>query len=96
MRGPGTRVENRNDNHRYPEGWQALLKTSADGSRLLVVFHAFAGTTHRPVRINLPDSEWRLVSSFCDKSETPVLVGGVLTFPDAREYSGAVALLQKG
>jgi len=95
VRGPGQRVENRNDNHRYPEGWQALLKTSADCSRLLVVFHAFAGTDRLPVQIKLPAGNWRLVSAFCDKSETPALVDGVLTFPDAREFSGAVALLQK-
>jgi len=96
VRGPGQRVENRNDNHRHPEGWQALLKTSADGSRLLVVFHTFAGNDRRPVQIRLPAGNWRLVSAFCDKNETPVLVDGVLDFPDAREFSGAVALFQKG
>ena len=40
--------------YRYPRGWQALRRASADGKSLLCVVHAFADPPDRASRIPLP------------------------------------------
>jgi alpha-galactosidase len=44
---------------RHPHDWQAVVRTAADGARVLVVLHAFANAPAH-VAIPLPEGEWEI------------------------------------
>ncbi len=45
---------------RHPTGWQVVLRTARDRSRMLVVAHAFGHEVPEELDFELPPGEWRL------------------------------------
>ncbi|MEO7934606.1 MAG: alpha-galactosidase [Chthoniobacterales bacterium] len=76
---------------RYPEGWQAVRRVSADGRQILVVVHSFAqapGTMEVP----LPAGDWKIAAAF---GETRAELGSnQLRLTNAADFSGSVILLK--
>lgn len=92
---PGVRHGSRITSHRYPEGWQALVKTSANGCRALIVFHAFS---RPPSKIDIPlppAGRWKIASHFSESGSRPDLAGRTLRFSDTGDFYGAIVLLEK-
>lgn len=45
---------------RYPQGWQAVLRTSRDGKRALLVVHTFGKPFPKSVAIPLAGAGWKI------------------------------------
>jgi alpha-galactosidase len=45
---------------RHPQGWQAVLRTSKNGKRALLVAHTFGKAFPKSVQISLAESGWKI------------------------------------
>ena len=61
---------------RHPEGWQAVIRTGADGQQLVVI-HTFDGKL--PPEITLPVSAGRIAGVLCSEGNNVSLTDGLLT-----------------
>ena len=78
--------------YRFPEGWQALLRLSADVSQALVVIHTFGGQL--PDRIEVPLREaagFTIEASFLESPRDIRIINGKLVCPLLNNFE-AVAL----
>ncbi len=74
---------------RHPKGWQAVVRTSA--SQTLVVVHTFADA---PDTIEVPlTGGWKLEDSLA--GDTPELSGGAIRFRPVGDFAGSVWLFRK-
>jgi alpha-galactosidase len=81
---------------RYPQGWQAMIRTSLNANQALVVIHTFK---EAPKTINLPwcDGAWQKIGQISDREETePQFRSGKLIVTTGGDFGGTVFLLQKG
>jgi alpha-galactosidase len=73
---------------RYPQGWQAVVRTSRD--RALVVLHTFA---EAPDGVSIPlPGDWEVIESF--PVESAAFVSGQLAAKTGGDFHGAVFLLK--
>ncbi len=83
--------------YRQPRGWQAMLRTSDDGTRALAVMHAFADPPPDGITVALPPAargaRWRLTDSFQSGDARPRVVDDLLHWRPDGAFSGAVAHL---
>lgn len=79
---------------RYPQGWQAVVRTSTDNRQALVVVHSFANAPGR-VEIPLPgNSMWRVVDEFGSPPAACALANpGLLTLTGLKDFAAHVILL---
>lgn len=81
---------------RYPSGWQAVVRTSSDGARALVVAHSFEGGREGDsLRVPLPAGDWTLEASYGEQP-APTLSEGELAFPNPADFIGQAWLLRRG
>jgi alpha-galactosidase len=52
---------------RHPQGWQAVLRTSKNGQRALLVAHTFGKSFPKMVQIPLAKSGWKIEDSWPEK-----------------------------
>jgi alpha-galactosidase len=60
---------------RHPEGWQAVVRTSGEGT--LAVIHTFGGT--HPDRVTIPVSGEKILRVMCSEENAVSLADGKLT-----------------
>jgi alpha-galactosidase len=77
---------------RHPEGWQAVVRTTADAA--LVVAHGFAGAPARAL-VRLPAGAWKIVEQLHAKDAKASVAAGELVVPFEGAFSGCVALLRR-
>jgi alpha-galactosidase len=80
---------------RYPEGWQAVVRTHAKGKTALVVIHTFAKA---PAQMEIPlplDAAWEFAGRFTDEGVAASIKGGKLVYSAKGDFSGAVFLLAR-
>jgi alpha-galactosidase len=53
---------------RHPQGWQAVLRTSKNGKRALLVAHTFGKAFPKSVEIPLSDAGWKVEETWPAKS----------------------------
>lgn len=54
--------------YRNPEGWQAIIRTSNDKLRILLVIHTFGGSLDKEITLPLPkDKQYEITSFFSDQ-----------------------------
>ncbi len=80
------------DSWRHPSGWQAVVRTAADGRSALVVCHAFADFPAGPLRVPLP-GRWTVDATF-GTGDTPTFPGGLAWTPPA-PFTAVVVLLRR-
>jgi len=61
---------------RHPQGWQAVLRTSKNGERALLVAHTFGKAFPKSVQIPLPDSGWKIDEAWPEKQGLPATLKG--------------------
>lgn len=81
--------------YRHAEGWQAMVRVSADGKQALVVGHAFAKTGPKTIRIPLPPGKWRITDELHSDKKGATLAKNELRWTPAGEWSGNVVLLKR-
>jgi alpha-galactosidase len=47
--------------YRHPKGWQAILRTTLDHSKAIVVFHSFSNPIPHDITFKLPLAKWQCV-----------------------------------
>jgi alpha-galactosidase len=77
---------------RHPEGWQAVVRTSADHKQVLIVLHTFASAPEW-VDIPLPKGTWKTAGEFSGATGAAVVSNGKLHVCTGGAFSGAVFLL---
>jgi alpha-galactosidase len=80
---------------RHPRGWQAVVRASGCGSRVLVVLHAFADCPES-VSVPLPAGDWRIGRRFGDEAVAARVEGGRLRLNGLRAFTGHGLLLEPG
>ena len=80
---------------RHPTGWQATVRTAADGRTAMVVVHGFAGAPPE-VAIPLPGSGWTITGGFgtSDQPSADVTAGGIRLGIEG-DFSAIVLLLRR-
>lgn len=79
---------------RRPTGWQGVVRTSADGTRALVVCHAF-GDAPDDLRVPLPAGKWMVDAAFGERDDLERIEGDALVWKPAGDFAGGVALLAR-
>jgi alpha-galactosidase len=82
---------------RHPQGWQAVLRTSKNGKRALLVAHTFGKPFSKSVEIPLPDAEWEVEESWpANSGLTTSLKGKSLKLDLRGEFCAGVVSLRRG
>jgi alpha-galactosidase len=81
--------------YRHARGWQAMVRTAADGRAVLVVGHTFAAPGVKTIRVPLPPGRWRVAQELNADRRGVVLRAGELRWTPAGEWSASVVLLEK-
>ncbi len=76
---------------RHPVGWQAVRRVSADGNRILVILHTFAGAPSE-AEIPLPPGPWAIEGVFPDAVAE---CGDALRVRDLADFQGKVFILER-
>jgi alpha-galactosidase len=80
--------------YRYPRGWQALRRLSADGSSALCVVHAFADPPSAGARVPLPPGSWKIADDFYGPPAARI-EEEALVIPALSPFSGFALILRK-
>jgi len=81
--------------YRHPQGWQGVVRTSADGNTVLVVVHAFAGSQPARIGVPLPPGRWTVAQEFSEGATSATVDGGTALVPLDGEFTGRVVLLNR-
>ena len=79
---------------RHPQGWQAVVRTSLDGSEALVVIHTFAASPAE-VRLPLAGGEWRIAQGFPGDVSSFHIRHGLLSWENPGDFAGCVLHLKR-
>jgi len=91
-RGTSRRFGSWGKSWRYPEGWQAIVRTQTEG-KALVVIHAFENS---PVQVEIPlpqGQEWRISEQFSDQGIDVSVVDQKIVCHLKGDFSAIVLLL---
>jgi alpha-galactosidase len=78
---------------RYPEGWQAVVRTDRETQKALVVIHAFEKSPAR-MEIPLPTGRpWKIVGQFSDSDASTTIDGQAVIHQRKGDFSATVLLL---
>ncbi len=88
--GTSRRFGETSESWRYPKGWQAVVRESADRQHALIVIHTFENAPAR-IETPLPSRGWKIRGQFPD--DAVALAGDALRWNDAADFSGRVLLL---
>jgi alpha-galactosidase len=81
--------------YRHAEGWQAMVRVSANGKQALVVGHTFAKPGVKTIRVPLPPGKWRVAEELHTDRKGATVAKGELRWTPAGEWSAFVALLHR-
>ncbi len=81
--------------YRHAEGWQAVVRVSANGKQALVVAHAFAQPGLKTILVPLPPGKWRVVEELNTDRQGVKLARGELRWQPADEWCATVVLLKR-
>jgi alpha-galactosidase len=82
---------------RHPQGWQAVLRTSKNGKRALLVAHTFGKAFPKSVQIPLAESGWKIDEAWPDKQGlSATLTGKSLQLDLTSEFRACVVSLRRG
>ena len=82
---------------RHPQGWQAVLRTSKNGKRALLVAHTFGKAFPKSVQIPLADSGWKIDEAWPEKQGlSATLKGKSLQLDLTSEFRATVVSLRRG
>jgi alpha-galactosidase len=82
--------------YRFPEGWQALLRISADATQAMVVIHTFGG--HLPEKVELPLREavgLAIDASFLEPPRDIRIFDGKIICPLINNFEAVALYLRK-
>ncbi|MBU3666548.1 MAG: alpha-galactosidase [Chthoniobacterales bacterium] len=81
---------------RHPAGWQAVVRSSDDGSAMLAVCHVFSGPFPAVIEVPLEQAgEWEIADALHASAQPPSLQGDCLTWIPAGDVSACVVWLKK-
>jgi alpha-galactosidase len=81
---------------RHPQGWQAVLRTSKNGKRALLVAHTFGKAFPKSVQIPLAESGWKIDEAWPEKQGlSATLTGKSLQLDLTSEFRATVISLRK-
>jgi alpha-galactosidase len=80
-------------NYRHLRDHQAVLRVSRNGHQALAVVHTFTGAPEKPIRIQLPEGQWKVAGSFQSGGKGPIIRRGNLILPLMGDYQGCVVHL---
>ena len=81
---------------RHPQGWQAVLRTSKNGKRALLVAHTFGKAFPKSVQIPLAESGWKIDEAWPEKQGLPTtLKGKSLQLDLTGEFRACVVSLRR-
>ncbi|MCE9587567.1 MAG: alpha-galactosidase [Verrucomicrobia bacterium] len=82
---------------RHPQGWQAVLRTSKNGKRALLIAHTFSKAFPKSVQIPLTESSWKIEEAWPKKQGLPAtLKGKSLKLDLPGEFRACVVSLRRG
>lgn len=82
---------------RHPQGWQAVLRTSKNGKRALLVAHTFGKAFPKSVQIPLAESGWKIDEVWPEKQGLSAsLKGKSLQLDLTGEFRATVISLRRG
>lgn len=81
--------------YRHAQGWQAIVRTSADEKQLLVVAHTFEKPGAKTIRLPLPKGAWRITGELHSDKKGATLKAGELHWTPAGEWHATAILLKK-
>jgi alpha-galactosidase len=82
---------------RHPQGWQAVLRTSKNGKRALLVAHTFGKAFPKSVQIPLAESGWKIDEAWPEKQGlSATLTGKSLQLDLTSEFRACVVSLRRG
>ena len=90
--GVSRRIAQISESWRYPRGWQAVVRTSADGAKALAVLHTFQEAPAK-VEIPLPGEDWHITEQFSNGTATAT--GSALSWESPEDFSACVVLLSR-
>lgn len=79
--------------YRDPEGWQAFARATRDGTRALIVLHAFGGPQDVPITVELPGRHEFAVDTAIACSPTPQVRGRAVEWQPPAPFSAAAVWL---
>ncbi|MCX6962930.1 MAG: hypothetical protein NTZ08_10850, partial [Verrucomicrobia bacterium] len=81
---------------RHPQGLQAVLRTSKNGKRALLVAHTFGKAFPKSVQIPLTESGWKIEEAWPEKNGIPTsLKGKSLQLDLSGEFRATVVSLRR-
>jgi alpha-galactosidase len=81
---------------RHPQGWQAVLRTSKNGKRALLVAHTFGKAFPKSVQIPLAESGWKIDEAWPEKQGlSATLKGKSLQLDLTGEFRACVVSLRQ-
>jgi alpha-galactosidase len=93
--GTSRRFGSLGESWRYPEGWQAVVRTHENGKSALVVFHVFS-RSQASVDVPLPlGNGWHIQEKFLDAGGGCGIFNEFLVFRPKADFSAAVILLAR-
>ena len=79
--------------YRHARGWQAVVRSGADGKQVLVVGHTFARPGVKTIRVPLPPGRWRVAGELHADRQGVKIVQGELRWQPVGEWAGCAVLL---
>ena len=82
---------------RHPQGWQAVLRTSKNGKRALLVAHTFGKAFPKSVQIPIGESGWKIDEAWPDKQGLSASLNGKsLQLDLTGEFRATIVSLSRG
>jgi len=78
----------------YPQGAQAVLRTSIDNRQALLVAHSFAKPLPTEIVVDLPSGNWRIVGALPGKNIDSKINGNKLGVQLTQEFEGYIIHLE--
>lgn len=75
---------------RHPQGVQAVVRASTDGSQLLIVLHSFGEPVPLEFNLPLPDGDWQVAGTFPAQAGRVEIGTGQLHFKNIDPFEGRV------
>lgn len=90
------RFGNKVHSYRHPKGWQGIMRTTKDESRILIVVHTFEDDVWESIELPLPSGNYEITNVFSDKQVHVELEADIISCRLEKPFSAVCVLLRKG